>query len=400
MNVLYLTYGLPYPPNSGARMRDFYLLREIHAQHPVTCLCLLEHAEEMNHAAMLAKMGIRIYGFGGQGEALWSNVKSLAQHVAAARPLATFSFWNKPMFEWVRERAAAEAFDLVQIEHSFLIPYRKALPDTLRKKTILDLHNVGALQYARYSSLDLPARERLGFLFKQAMMRGWEARLAEQFGRVLTVSGYEADWLRAQNPALVPIVIENGVDADACAFLPEPAETNTLLFVGTLGYLPNVDALRWFVREILPLVRQTLPDAALEIVGRAPRPQVKKLGEQAGIRVNADVAELKPFYANAQIVVAPLRAGGGTRLKILEAMAFGRAVVSTRMGCKGLDVRDGDTILLADTPQEFTAAVVRLAQDPALRNRIARNARELVEQRYSWKRQGQKLLTVYQALAA
>jgi len=181
--------------------------------------------------------------------------------------------------------------------------------------------------------------------------------------------------------------------------LPERADGANLLFVGVLGYPPNADAMLWFCEEILPIVRQTVPNVTLDIVGRAPHPSLRALAKQSGVQIHTDVDDLRPLYQNAIVVLAPLRAGGGTRLKILEAMAFGRAVVSTRVGSTGLNGRDGQNILLADTPSQFAAAVIRLLQNRPDRERLTRCARKLVETEYSWDKIGAKLQHVYNGLA-
>jgi len=398
MNVLYLTYGLPYPPHSGARVRDFSFLQQLAAHHCVTCVCLLEQPDEAQHIPALECLGVSTVSFPLERASPLRQTFGLARHLAARRPLATYLFWNAQMFDYVRALTAAQPFDVVQIEHSLLGPYLAALPAALREKTILDFHNIGAQQYRRMLNLSVAPHERVAFWFKQQLMQNWEARHAAHFARVLTVSRDDAQWLRAQNAALRVTVIENGVDTERCPFLPETAARNALLFVGTLGYPPNADAALWFCRDILPLIQHAVPDVSLAIVGRSPRASVSALRQQPGVRVHENVAALAPFYENANIVIVPLRAGGGTRLKILEAMAYGRAVVSTPLGAEGLEVREGETIALADSPQTFAARVIALLQNRAERERLARNARQLVETRYAWKHIRAKLLQVYDEL--
>lgn len=399
MKVLYLTYGLPYPPHSGARVRDFNLLREIAAQHHVTCACLLEHPDEAQWIPALETFGIRAFGIPPARAPLLARARAAIKHVAARRPLATFDFWNARWFEHVRALAAAETFDVVQIEHSFLIPYLDALPSNFRGKTILDLHNLGARQYARLAQLPSAFTTRAQFWLKARLMRHWEARHAARFDRVLTVSENDAAWLRAQNPALRVDVLANGVDTNAIPFLPQNQNDSTLLFVGTLGYVPNADALEWFCAEMLPPLQNRLPTVALQIVGRAPNARVRALTRHSNVSLCANVADVQPFYENAAVVVVPLRAGGGTRLKILEALAYGRIVVSTPLGAEGIDARDGEHFVLAETPREFSARVFELLQTRAERERIARNARTLVETRYAWSQLGAKLLSIYNELA-
>jgi glycosyltransferase involved in cell wall biosynthesis len=170
--------------------------------------------------------------------------------------------------------------------------------------------------------------------------------------------------------------------------------------VGTFTYRPNVDAALLLGREIFPLVRRAIPAARLLLVGHEPPDAVRALARERGVSLAGAVPDVRRAYERAAVAVAPLRAGGGTRLKILEAMALGRPVVSTRVGAEGLAVVDNEHLLLSDTPGEFGSSVARLLGDRPLRARLAANARRLVEARYDWARPGDALLDVYGGLAA
>lgn len=398
MNVLYLTYGLPVPPRSGARLRDLNLLKQLATRHRVTCVCLLEQPQESSDLAALERLGIRVLTFANTRETHTPRFVLLMRHQLARRRLATFDYWNARMFDAVRKLSESEPFDAVQIEHSFLVPYMDALAPALQSHTLLDLHNIGALQYASMAGLPLPARERLVLAVKEQLMKKWEIRAAERFARVVTVSQADAAWLSAQASCLHVEVVENGVDLASHPFLSPGKQDATLLFVGTLGYLPNREGLNWFCADVLPLLVKSCPAVSLQIVGRAPNAK-PGAWQTHNVNLAADVNNLEPFYTDASVVVVPLRAGGGTRLKVLEAMAYGRPVVSTRIGCAGLDVRDGDHVLFADTAEEFAARVLYLIQHREERARLARNARALVETRFDWKHVGEKLLKIYDELA-
>lgn len=400
MNVLVITYGVPYPPHSGARMRDFYLLRALATQHTVTCVCLMEPADTSENLAALEGFGITAFGFRSEKETLWERAAGVLQHVAARRPWATLAFRNAKMFARVQQLAASGTFDVVQIEHSLGVVYLDALGKAFRGKTILDLHNIAARQYRELWRLHKGFADRFITRVKHQLLKNWETNYVARFDRVLTVSEDDARWLKARNAAVQVRVIENGVDTDGTPFLAEQTPGARLLFVGTLGYFPNRDAAAWFCEAILPLIQAELPGTTVELVGRRPRAETRALGARRGVRVSADVENVEPFYRAAQVIIVPLRAGGGTRLKILEAMAYGRAVVSTRIGSEGLDVTDGETIALADTPQEFASKVVALLRDRAARERMAQAARARVEARYGWKKIGNHLLKLYEELGA
>jgi glycosyltransferase involved in cell wall biosynthesis len=197
------------------------------------------------------------------------------------------------------------------------------------------------------------------------------------------------------------VVVPNGVDVDRFPFLDvDSAEPDHVVFVGTYRYVPNVDAVHWFVRDIWPRIRAARPTARCTLVGMDPPPSVHRLAQVPGINVVGTVPDVQPWLARATVVVVPLRSGSGTRFKILEAFAAGRPVVSTRIGAEGLAVEDGIHLLLADDPASFAEAAIQLLADPERRWSLARAARELVEREYAWPRIGEKLLAVYRLLAA
>jgi glycosyltransferase involved in cell wall biosynthesis len=181
-------------------------------------------------------------------------------------------------------------------------------------------------------------------------------------------------------------VIPTGVDLEY--FRPEPGNEQpyTLVFTGAMDWLANQDAICYFVDEILPLVREQVPETDLWVVGRNPSERVRSLAEKKnGITVTGEVEDVRPYVRDAAVYIVPLRVGGGTRLKIFEAMAMGKAVVSTSIGAEGLPVRDGENILLADERQDFAQKIVNLLRDPATRNRLGQAGRRLVESEYSWR---------------
>ncbi|HEX7589327.1 MAG TPA: glycosyltransferase family 4 protein [Anaerolineae bacterium] len=398
MNILYVTYGLPYPPVSGARIRDLHLIQQLSQRHKIHLFSLLEDPTEAAYAAQLAAYCASVEMFPLDHQSLPDRIAVLKEHIVARRPLATFPFMNRAMMALIREVAVANSVDAIQVEHSFLAPYVEALSPGFRGVKVLSLHNLADRQYQRIAQLPLGLTRRFSFWLKARLMSQWEAVYASHFDCVITVSETDRRQLASANPKLHLAIIENGVDTRQCQPLPEAAE-NGLLFAGTMGYAPNVDAMLWFCNEILPRIQEAVPDFKVWIVGRSPSRAVQKLGKRQNVIVTGQVPDLAPYYRQANVVIVPLRAGGGTRLKILEAMAYGRPVVSTTVGCEGLAVCDGETILIADSAAAFAARVITLLRDKAGRERIARAARHLVEGRYDWSIIGGELLTLYESLA-
>jgi glycosyltransferase involved in cell wall biosynthesis len=225
-------------------------------------------------------------------------------------------------------------------------------------------------------------------------MLRWEPHYAERFDRCTTVSEIDRQLLLKANPRLRVDVISNGVDIQKYEPLPAENASQALLFIGNMQYPPCVDAVLYFYREIFPRIRRAIGAVDLWIVGRDPRPEVLQLKGE-GIHVTGRVEDVVPYYRQSAVCVVPLRAGGGTRLKILEAMALGRPVVSTTIGCEGLEVVDGEHLLIADSPEQFAEKTVRLLTDRQLYQHISTNGRQVVEARYDWDKIAERLMEVY-----
>jgi polysaccharide biosynthesis protein PslH len=394
MNILYVTYGLPYPPHAGGSVRDFLLLDHLANSHHIVLLCLTEEPVSDTALAELERRKIHTHVFPLHVDPQWNKLAALTRHLCARRPLATLPFYSESLARCIRDQIQTREFDVIQIEHSFLAPYVDAVPRAFKGRKILTFHNIGVEQYRRIAMLNLGWQHRSLSWLKWRMMIGWESSYAERFDRVVVMSERDGAWLRQVNPKLNISVIGHGVDSCAIKPLAESESSHSILFVGTMGYPPNVDAMLWFCRDIFPRIARRVPDIHLTIAGRAPRIAVQKLA-RSNITVTGRVDDLQPYYQRAQVVIVPLRAGGGTRVKILEAMAYGRAIVSTTLGAEGLMVNNGVDILIADEPEKFAEGVIALLQDSSRRKTMACNARRLVESRYDWTELGNDLIKAY-----
>lgn len=394
MKILYVTYGLPYPPDSGARARDFHLITRT-ARHARVFLCSLAATpDDAKHAAAMKPYceSVEVY----EPRPGWRLGDAL-RGARAGRPLAMHTFFFPEMADRIRRTIAEQGIGVLEIEHSFLAGYRAAVPDGHPCRTVLTFHNVGSQQYRRMARLRTSAASRLAFGVKALLMRGWEARWAARFDRCVVVSEPERELLLAQSPSLPVSVVENGVEVPE-QLTPGDGAGNTLLFVGVMGYPPNADGALHFCDRVLPLVQRSVPDVRLAVVGHAPPASVRRLAGRPNVVVTGSVADVVPYYRDARVVVVPLRGGGGTRLKILEAMALGRPVVSTSIGCEGLHVEDGVHLEVADEPAEFAQRVIRLLRQRERRDAIVAAARQRVEERYDWPILAGRLRAVYEGV--
>lgn len=397
MKILFVTFGLPVPPDSGARIRDFNLIKRVSEHHEVSVLSLLEFQDELERAASLEAYCAHVDGV--VADRGWPGTAATAiGGMVRGRPIATAPFYYPGLARRIHLLTHSRAFDLVQIEHSFLAPYRSALAPHFNGATVLSLHNIGVQQYR--SMLDMSSgMARILAGLKWRSMRGWEAHATRHFDRTIVVSDKDRELLRSLGVRFGVSTIENGVDCDVLRPLAEPPpNTEEILFIGTMGYLPNRDAMRYFCREILPIIRARRPGCRLTIVGSGGFEHLSDLAKPGVVKITGRVADPLPFYARARLAIVPLRSGGGSRLKILEAMALGRPVVSTSLGSEGLELEDGKELLTADEPLAFAEHVLRLLEDNHYWHSLASAARSKVEHRYHWDLAASQLLDLYERL--
>jgi len=398
VQILFVTYGLPYPLYSGVRIHDFNLISKLSQSHQILLLSLLEYPEEVEYLPQLKPYCKLIDYVIATPRSLGENIRESVRCLIAKRPLATQPFIYEEMVGKIDKIISNYRIDIIQIEHSFLAPYIDLIKGTDKIKKILSFHNVGYKQYRTMLRLETNFQEKLLFGVKWLLMLGWEVKYAQKFDHCLVVSPPEKQLLKSLNSQLSVSVIENGVDTEYYQPLCETPTSNTLLFVGTMRYAPNVDAVLYFCQEIFPLIQHQLPDVKLFVVGHHPKPEICQLAANKNIIVTDYVPDVIPYYQQSLLSIVPLRAGGGTRLKILESMALGRPVVSTSLGCEGLEVVDGEQIMIADTPAKFASKTIQLLTDKQLREKISANARQLVEMHYDWSAIAQKLMELYRFL--
>jgi polysaccharide biosynthesis protein PslH len=312
-----------------------------------------------------------------------------APHAGAARKLGSLisplpyivaAHVNPAMNAAVEEALASDRFDVLHCDSISVVP---TVPQDARIPKVFNAHNVEAVIWERYV-----ANERRPWMLpvlrsQLARVARFESRLPGIFDCCVAVSDEDRLQMQRRYGAECVAVVPNGADLDYYAPSPDSGEP-TLVYVGSLDWRPNQDAVRWLLESIWPLVRSDLPGASLSIVGRRPPGWMGRMCDSAGASLYADVPDVRPYLAAASAVIVPLRIGGGSRLKILEAMAAGRCVVSTSIGAEGLGLRGGQDITIADDAAHFACECVSLLNDPARRAALARSARSLVESRYGW----------------
>ena len=411
--ILILTPQFPYPPHQGTTIRNYNLIKGLAQRHDVHLLSFGEPQagrgtplDGLCRSVQIVRAPQRSTRQRLRG-LLLSRLPDMAQRLPSAQFRAALAATLE------RERPT-----VVEVEGIELAPYlfQAAAQRAGRDRPLLvfDEHNAEYVLQQRAFETDLgqiwpprraAVRRLAGAVYSLVQwrrLRRYELRACRTADRVVAVSDVDAGVLRRLDPGLEPVVVPNGVDmafyAESPPPLPEGEEgpdAADLVFVGKMDFRPNVDAVLWFAAEVLPLIRRQAPETRFWIVGQNPHARLAPLADEPGVQVTGWVEDQRPYIAAAGVYVIPLRIGGGTRLKVLEAMAMSKAIVSTALGCEGFDLVAGQELIVADKPVAFADAVLALLGDPARRERLGRAARRFAGSRYDWSTIVPKLERVY-----
>jgi len=388
MRILWLKSDLLLPLDKGGKLRTWHLMRHLARQHEITYVAFAEPDTPAANISGMREVAARVDTIE-RAEPAKGTLRfyaDAAMHLVDPLPYACGKYRSRAFRSRVDALLAAQRFDLIVCD--FLFPAVN-LPKRLPCPAVIFTHNVESEIWRRHAETKAGRLGRLFYGMQYRRMLRYEGSTLARFDGVLAVSDVDRATFAKLYPDSIrqPVhVVQTGVDTEY--FRPAPTReprVPDMVFTGSMDWLPNEDAMLFFCREVLPLVRAELPDATLTIVGRAPTPAVKRLAEDyAGVRVTGRVDDVRPYMNDAAAYIVPLRIGGGTRLKIFEAMAMGKAVVSTTVGAEGLPVTDGEHVLLADTAPAFAGAIVSLVRDGQQRRALEDAGRALVVQRYDW----------------
>jgi len=371
MRLLFYSPVCPWPPDEGGRMRTMGLLGELAKRHDVTLLTTVRKPGDREAVEHLRTMFPRVEAVDlpfGRLRKLWHVLLSYV----SLSPFLAVIYRDRSLGRAVRR--AAQGHDAIHAVY----PYGAQLVLKLSCFTVMDTQNVEAdvlLGNARQSRNWL---KKLHHLAQAFFMRRFELRMAAGVDAVLACSDADRDFFLPANPNVV--TVPNAVDRLRDRDFPQGKD---VVFTGLMSYLANAEGIRWFCAEVWPLVTAREPGAKLWIVGKDPGPGVRALAGP-GVTVTGRVDDVSGYLRRARVFVCPLRVGSGTRLKILEALSWGVAVVSTPLGCSGLDVTSGEHLLTADDPAAFAGAVLDVLGDENLARRLGGCGRDLISRRYTW----------------
>lgn len=395
MRILLMTLVVPNPPDSGPKIKTHYLLRYLAQQHEVTLVSFVRSDAEIAAAKVLEGLCKAVYTVPIH-RSRFNDLRFLLASFASDRPFLMLRDENREMRRVLADLISHNSFDIVHADQLNMAPFGLATGLPL----VLDEHNAVWTIFQRLAQQERGLK-RLLLEWEWRRLRAYEGRICRRSAAVMAVSSEDRAALLAAGAREPIATIPIAVDIAGMTPVKRAADAQAILSMATMYWPPNIDGVLWFAREVLPLIHTQLPQAPFVVVGARPPAAVQALAADPTVAVTGYVEDPMPYLEQSALMVVPLRAGGGMRVKILEALARGIPVVSTTIGAEGIDVTDGEHLLIADDPASFAAAVLRLLRDRAFADQLAQAGRAHALRRYDWRAVCPAVEQVYaQALAS
>lgn len=396
MRILFIAPRLPLPADTGGKIRTLNILKQLAKTAKVHLVCFSFGADDQRLSQDLSNGGIEVTLVPASAS---GAVSKITEALFNPLPVSIAKYYSEDMETILRELNETNEFDAVHVDHAHMAHYHRIFGGTPR---FLDEHNVEYKILERCAGVEKSFLKKRIYLSQAGKMKRFESKAAEGFSGCFAVSKEDQDVLRNLTDGVVPVhIIPNGVDTEFFQGTGDKGqgtgEEDAVVFTGSMDWFPNDDAAVYFCEEILPHVWKAAPDVKFYIVGKGPSGRLKKLanGERRVILAGR-VDDVRAFVMKSKVFAVPLRIGGGTRLKILEAMSMEKAVVSTSIGAEGIDYKEDTDMVLADRPEVFAQKVVSLLRDSGRRRALGAAGRKLVLEKYDWNVVGAKLRDVYE----
>ncbi|MDP2654703.1 MAG: glycosyltransferase [Candidatus Omnitrophota bacterium] len=393
MRILFIAPRCPLPADTGGKIRTLNILKQVARRCEVHFVYFAFEETDARQTEEFRRMNVATTAVSVSETGLMGKAWSV---IADPMPYSTRKYLSRAMARAVEALVRSQKFDFVHVDHIHMAHYRAQCADA---PCLVDEHNVEYKILERCALVEKSLLKRALYGLQAAKMRRFEARAIAGFQACAAVSEDDAALLRQLCRGEVPVyVIPNGVDTEyfQSEVRGQQPEEEALVFTGSMDWLPNDDAMAYFIQDILPLVWKARPSVKLYIVGKDPSEQLRQWARQdSRIVVTGRVEDVRPFMDRAAVFITPLRIGGGTRLKILEAMSMQKAVVSTTIGAEGIEYQDGVHLSVADSPEAFRDNILALLADGKLRKFLGEQGRRLVVGKYDWNIVGEKLTKIY-----
>ncbi|MFC2043163.1 glycosyltransferase family 4 protein [Chloroflexota bacterium] len=390
-HVLFLTQVLPYPLDAGPKIRAYYVLRHLARHHDITLVTFIRPSDPPDAVKHLHNYCQRIVTVP-IDRSLWRDVGAYSKSLLSDMPFLITRDRVPRMEAALLKIISEERFDVVHADQLWMAAYAlyarmSADQNGYQPNLILDQHNAVHLIPARLAQNSANPLIRQILQREARLMRRYEAQVCDQFDRVVWVSGDDLKAVASYQPSIqklplkttiIPICIDPQISNPV---LPLP-KSDRILFLGGMHWPPNAEGLRWIAQNVLPIVREQIPDVELLAVGKEPPADLQKTG---GLSLPGYIEDVESIWSGCRVFVVPLLSGGGMRVKILDTWAHGLPVVSTSIGAEGIKIKSGSNILIADTPHEFSQAIVRILRDDELASQLGASGRKTVEDTYNWR---------------
>jgi polysaccharide biosynthesis protein PslH len=379
MKILFLSHHFPYPPDHGARIRALHFIRHLAQNNSVTVATLAHTEQELSQGSGLKEFCHEVIA-----EILPSRIRWLQalKALGSSVPSSVAYFHSVALQRRIDQKLREEEFDIIFVFCAFMAQY---VLEWRRGYQLLDYGDIDSAKwrdYARYKSVPVS----WGYAWESVKLRKYERRIAQHFHHCTVISQGELEEFQQFKVGIPCTIVPNGVDTEYFFYAGESLSgASTIVFVGRMDYFPNVDGIKYFVTEILPLIRQKLPEVELRIIGSNPAKSVRNLAKISNVSITGYVPDVRSYLKDAVVAIAPLRIARGTQNKILEALAMGIPTVATPEAAKGVQSVPGKHFLVAGRPKDFANEIIKVIENATLRNNLAAAGRRQIEQVHTWR---------------
>jgi len=389
MRILQLTPRIPYPPDDGGKIGIFGITKYLALRgHEITLLSIApSQCSDLSGLRKYCKVETVVMNTANSYLGMLFNLFSKT-------PYTISKYHGKLVLNKLKDLLQRNRFDIVHVDHLHMAYYGKFIKEKFNLPVVLREHNVESTIWERhYRGISNPlVKAYARFQFRK--LYKYESRIAENFDRCFMITEKDKERMQGMNPRVKACVIPAGVDTSYFHPMDVPIEPYSIVSVASMDWLPNVEGILWFYTTIWPLVKKRIPQAKLYIVGKNPPTEVERLAGK-DIIVTGFVRDVREYMVKAAVSIVPLRTGGGMRIKILNALAMGKAVVSTSVGCEGIDIENGKNIYIADTEEGFAERVIELLEDKSKREELGKEGLKLVREKYQWERIAERIEDEY-----
>jgi polysaccharide biosynthesis protein PslH len=378
VKILFVCHRLPYPPNRGGKIRPFNLINHLSQKHSVVVASLAHTEPELREG-----MGLKQYCEELIAEVVPNRMRWFRafKSLPTRTPSSLSYFWSPRLHTRIQDKSHRTNFDVVFAHCAFMAPYVMNIRTAFR---VMDFGDLDSAKWAEYSKWKPFPSSHL-YALEAGKLRAYERSIARRVDHCTVTTQGEKDEFETLGVSTPSTVIPNGVDTSYFSPLRYSSDSaTTIVFTGRMDYFPNIDGVCYFVHEILPLIREKMPNIEFRIIGSNPSRKVRDLAKKPGISVTGHVPDVRPYVHDAAVMVAPVRIARGTQNKILESMSMGIPVVATPQAAKGVQAVPGKHLLVAQEPAVFAQYVVELLTNRSLRRSLAGAARQQIEKMHLW----------------